>query len=77
MIACILRSDRYIVTYGTSETEFGFANAEDLAAGIDIPTRKAAKREAQAFCRGLSECARVMGNDLHSFSARSRSVEID
>ena len=43
----------------------------------EFRTHKQAKAEAEAYCKGFAECARIMGNQLHLAMSEALKIEIE
>ena len=42
----------------------------------EFRTHEQAKAEAEAYCKGFAECARIMGNKLHLAMSEALKIEI-
>ncbi len=67
-IATIIRADRVLLMVDGNEVSFTIC---------EFRTREQAKAEAEAYCKGFAECARIMGNRLHAVMSEAFNVAIE
>ena len=67
-ITTIARADRILLMVDQSEVSFSIN---------EFRTREQAKAEAEAYCKGFAECARIMGNRLHGVMSEAFNVAIE
>ncbi len=67
-ITTVARVDRILLFVEGNERSF-FIN--------EFCTREQAKTEAEAYCEGFAECARIMGNRAHAVMSEALKIEIE
>ncbi len=67
-ITTVARLDRALLFVGGNEVSFPVN---------EFRTHKQAKAEAEAYCKGFAECARIMGNRLHAVMSEAHKIEIE
>ena len=67
-IATIVRADRILLMVDGSEVSFPIN---------EFRSREQATREAEAYCKGFAEGARIMGNQFHSVMDQALRKKIE